>query len=178
MKSLMAIHVPLVAALILVGGSAGISRATPVDTAANETLSDSRGGRTGSSPQENWDYQSLPTPSPSESPAQRLNEIAFEDNSTALNREGIAVCRQMAGQIKSMNAARILIVGFSHKMELDPALGQRRATAVRERLIREGLEPSRLESASFGSQFSEIANSPHPYFSTAAQGVEIWILER
>lgn len=179
MKNSLLVHASLVAALILVGGSAAIARADPILPTDEATyLTDVRGGRTDSSPQESWDYTSLPTPHPSKNPAHRLNEIAFGDNSTALDREGIAICRQTATEIQSMKGVRFLIVGFSHKLELDPTLGQRRADAVRNSLARDGLLASRIETASFGSQFSRISDSPHPYMFTAAQGVEIWTLEQ
>jgi len=117
----------------------------------------------------------MPTPAPSRKPNRRLNEIAFQDNSTTVDSEGIAVCRTIAAEVKSGNP-RLLVVGFSHKTEKDLGLGLRRADAVRDRLVAEGLVSSRIEVASFGSQFSGIANSPRPYMVTAAQGVEIWTL--
>lgn len=178
MKSHRQISAPLAVAMILACGYAGTPQAAPVEATAGDSFSsDSRGGRTESSPPERWNYDTMPSPTPSRTPAYRLNEIAFGDNAAGLDREGIAVCRQSAAQIRSMNARQILIVGFSHRTELDPALGQDRADAVRDYLTGIGLEASRCEVASFGSRFSDMSNSQHPYMLTAAQGVEIWILE-
>jgi len=178
MKNPKPIYAPLVAALVLLGGYAGTSKAVPpMPTAGVAFSSDSRGGRTESSAPEEWNYTALPTPTPSEQPEHRLNEIGFADNSAELGREAVAICHQLAARIKSMKPVQILIIGFSHELELDPTLGQRRADVIRNILVGDGLERSTLETATFGSQFSGIDNSHHPYMLTAAQGVEIWTLE-
>lgn len=144
----------------------------------NTTTSDSdaRGDRTDASSPERWNYDSMPSPAPSRSPGIRLDEIAFADNGAALDREGIAVCRLTAEQLAN-SSTRILLVGFSHKREADPELGLRRAEAVRRGLVEFGVDSGRIEIASFGSRFSQIPNSPHPYMVTAAQGVEIWTID-
>lgn len=166
------------ALLLCLGVTAGTSPHPPINvTGTDFSTSDARDVRTESSPPEQWMYDTMPTPAPSGNPGARLNEIAFGDNSTALDREGIAVCRQMAAQIRSMNGTRFLVVGFSHEMEPDPGLGQRRADAVRSAMAGNGLSASRIETASFGSRFSGVFNSPHPYMRTSAQGVEIWTLK-
>ncbi len=164
-------------ALILLAGCAGSSKSSSTEVNAGGSLPpDDRGGRTDSSPLESWAYDSMPTPAPTKNPDHRLNEIAFQDNSTLLDNEGLAICRTTAAQIASMGQVRILVVGYSHKTEKDSELGLRRAEAVRSGLVAQGLATSRIETASFGSRFSGIPDSPHPHMLTAAQGVEIWTL--
>ena len=188
MNNRMPNYVPLAAALFFVGGCAGQSRTVsndggvtnqpPVTATAGTTFStDNRGGRTESSGPESWKYEMLPTPNPTGRPGHRLNEIAFADDSVALDREAVAICHQTATDMRTRPDSRYLIVGFSHQTEADAALGQRRADAVRDCLAGDGLDRARFETASFGTRFSGIANSPHPYMLTAAQGVEIWTLE-
>jgi len=177
MKTQFPIQVSLALVLVMLAGCAGSSKSSSTEVNTSGSLpADDRGGRTDSSPLESWDYDSMPTPSPTKSPDHRLNEIAFKDNSTLLDSEGLAICRTTAAQIASMGNVRILVVGFSHKTEKDTELGIRRAEAVRSGLVAQGLATSRIETASFGSRFSGITDSPHPYMLTAAQGVEIWTL--
>lgn len=186
MNNRMPNYVPLAAALFLVGGCAGSSRTVSDGAPSENTKSTSagatfntpaRGGRTEASSPETWKYDVMPTPNPTHRPGHRINEIGFADDSVALDREGLAICQQTVTQMRTMDRARFLIVGFSHKTESDPSLGQRRADAVRDCLAGDGLDRARFETASFGSQFSQVPNSPHPYLLTAAQGVEIWTLE-
>lgn len=189
MNNRMPNYLPLAAALLFAGGCAGNSRSVskdgsvinqpPVTTTAGVTFSsDSRGGRTETSGPESWKYELLPTPNPTGRPGHRLNEIGFANDSMALDREGVAICHQTATEMRTHSDTRYLIVGFSHRTESELGLGQRRADAVRDCLVGDGLERARFETATFGSQFSGIANSPHPYMLTAAQGVEIWTLDK
>lgn len=162
---------------VLMCGCAATSSPPSTRATAGSTFnSDSRGGRTEASAPERWNYDSLPVPSPSRQPGQRMNEIGFGNNSAELDREGIAICHQTARQMLDLKSGRYLLVGFSHEQEGEVNLGQRRADAVMACLIADGLEATRFESASFGSRFSGVRNSAHPYMLTAAQGVEIWTL--
>lgn len=174
-QSLLRLAAPAV--LLLLVGCAGSSRSTSTNNNSTGGASSAdRAGWNKTSLPESWEYNALPTPAPSKSPDHRLNEIAFKDNSTRLDDEGLAVCRTTAAEISTMGTPRILVVGFAHETENDPDLALRRAEAVRSGLVAQGLPTSIIEVASFGTRFSGTTNSPHPYMLTASQGVEIWTL--
>jgi len=179
MKTKLPLHVRLLmASVLIVSVCAG-----KYDVPTGESDPDGRpssqvGDRTGSSPRESWEYDTMPAPAPSETPFERVNELSFEYNSHSLDRQGIAICRQTAAQVRLMPQARVMIVGFSHERELDRGLGLRRAEQVRRYMAGLGIDNSRLETASYGIEFSENSDPAYPHRMKQGQSVEIWILEK
>lgn len=149
----------------------------PPDGPSSESFRDFRGDiRTASSPPERWFYDTMPVPAPSKSPVERLNEISFQYNSSALDRQGIAICRQMATQIKAMTGRHVMIVGFSQDRERDKSLGLHRAEQVHRYMTGLGIDPARLESTSFKSTLSRATDAAYAHRMRQDQSVEIWIL--
>ena len=124
----------LLAALCAIGGCANISYDEAVDATVVSATSEAK-------------Y------SDSESEASRT--IYFEYDRYDLSSSSISQIRQLADSIKSNSSARIRVEGHCDERgtrEYNLALGERRANAVEEILILNGVNSARITSVSYGEE--------------------------
>jgi outer membrane protein OmpA-like peptidoglycan-associated protein len=79
--------------------------------------------------------------------------IYFEFNQAYLLKQSIAVLDKITGQLKKNTAIRLEIQGYTDNIggrEYNQNLSERRADAVKDYLIKNGISPERLRSAGFG----------------------------
>ncbi|HXU77348.1 MAG TPA: OmpA family protein [Methylomirabilota bacterium] len=79
--------------------------------------------------------------------------VHFEYDSSILKSSELANIQAVAGQLKSNPSIAIKIRGHCDERgteEYNRSLGERRALALREELIRLGIDPARLDTVSFG----------------------------
>lgn len=82
-----------------------------------------------------------------------LREIHFDFNSWHISRDELEVLKANAARLRRLARARILVEGHTDEWgseEYNFRLGGRRATAVREALIRRGLDGSAIVTVSYG----------------------------
>ncbi|NTX40527.1 OmpA family protein [Myxococcus sp. CA033] len=82
-----------------------------------------------------------------------LEPVYFELDSTTLRPEFRDTLTQLADALRKRPQARVNITGHTCELgttEYNLALGQRRASVVRDYLRRLGVEPARLSTLSFG----------------------------
>lgn len=158
------------------GGGAGTTKSKDVDTGEMHT------GAKPSDPgahllepgSATWSYAVLPDPAPSKSPKSRLNEVTFDLNSAALQGEASAVAREVGKHLLANPNQRVLCLGFAHKSE-KVTMGMARANALKDALIRGGVPIGRIETATFGNQFSK-ADNAEPTMMKLERRCEIWVL--
>lgn len=130
-------------------------------------------------PEKSWEYASMPSPAPERRPSERLDGVSFDHGKSALTREGIAVCRQVARWMHENPSVHVLIVGHSCRNESGNDgvdLARRRAEAARNYLVRDlGVPVNRLEVASFGSRFSK-ADQSEPFLQQVERRIEFWVM--
>jgi peptidoglycan-associated lipoprotein len=91
----------------------------------------------------------------------RFQPIYFDFDSQAIRSSETGKIQQIADFMKS-GSSQIIIAGFTDERgtaEYNRGLGDRRAGAVRERLIAEGVNGSRIQTVSFGLEMP--ADSGH-----------------
>jgi peptidoglycan-associated lipoprotein len=91
----------------------------------------------------------------------QFQPIYFDFDSQAIRSSESGKIQQIAEFMKS-GSAQIIIAGFTDERgtaEYNRGLGDRRAGAVRERLIAEGVNGGRIQTVSFGSEMP--ADSGH-----------------
>lgn len=87
--------------------------------------------------------------------------VHFEYDSSILKASELANIEAVAGQLKSNPAIAIKVRGHCDERgteEYNRSLGERRALALREELIRLGIDPARVDTVSFGED-KPVANS-------------------
>ncbi|MCP3064512.1 OmpA family protein [Myxococcus sp. K38C18041901] len=85
----------------------------------------------------------------------RLEPVYFELDSTTLRPEFRDTLTQLADALRQRPQAKVSITGHTCELgttEYNLALGQRRASVVRDYLRRLGVEPSRLSTLSYGEE--------------------------
>ena len=85
-----------------------------------------------------------------------LKPVFFEYDSDELNDEGRAVLQANAAVLKKYSTWTVTIEGHCDERgtaEYNLALGERRAVASRTYLLSLGLDPNRLRTVSYGSEF-------------------------
>ena len=91
----------------------------------------------------------------------RFQPIYFDFDSQAVRSSESGKIQEIAAFMKS-SSSEIIIAGFTDERgtaEYNRGLGDRRAGAVRENLIAEGVEANRIQTVSFGSEMP--ADSGH-----------------
>jgi OOP family OmpA-OmpF porin len=128
-------------------------------------------------PEKRWEYTSMPVPALEREPSLRIDDVSFDEGSAALNREGFAVCRQVARWMRENSAVDVVLVGHASRLEGHgdgTDLGRRRAEAARNYLVRElGVPVGRLHISSFGNRFSKAGQS-EPGLQKIERRVEFW----
>lgn len=89
-----------------------------------------------------------------EIPAQATIAIFFKVGKSVINEEGMVNLKLMAKNMKANPASKYKIAGFADKgtgnPEMNQTLSEKRAQAVYDALIAEGVEPERLEKIAMG----------------------------
>lgn len=84
-----------------------------------------------------------------------LSTVFFEYDRSSLTRESIAVLRQNSEWMKANAAVNVQIEGHCDargSIEYNLALGERRARAVRDQLVKLGVPAARLSIVSYGKE--------------------------
>jgi len=126
-----------------------------------------------------WGYDAAPTPPFTGAPDYMLVSFGFDENDTAVKREGMGACREAIKKIKDKPETRLVAIGFADGIkEKDTAepLGLRRAESVREFLSTIGVVPDRVQVSSFGSKYST-ARDFEKIKQSRERKVEIWVLQ-
>jgi outer membrane protein OmpA-like peptidoglycan-associated protein len=109
-----------------------------------------------------------------------LEKIYFDTNRVAISGESYGVLDQVVALLQSNpQIARVRIEGHTDAWGTDnynDRLGQSRADAVREYLIRSGIDPNRLESEGFGES-KVLGDGVHPVDAGRSRRVEFKILK-
>lgn len=121
-----------------------------------------------------WSYEVAPTPAPERTPRVRLNEVAFDQGSTTLPREAKGVVIETAKRMRNETGLRLFLIGFADREEA-ASLALDRANAIRDALVRQGVERTRLETSSFGNMFSK-ADDTQPIQMKLERRVEMWVV--
>jgi outer membrane protein OmpA-like peptidoglycan-associated protein len=128
-------------------------------------------------PEKTWTYQDMPTPAPSGTPQTRIDGVTFDPGSIQLTREGRAVGLVIFNWMKENAARDVLIIGFATASEgtgdAAMGLGRKRAEAARDYIVSLGGDKSRLQVASYGSQFSK-AGPTEPDLQKIERRVDFW----
>jgi peptidoglycan-associated lipoprotein len=135
---------------IRIGQPAGAEAATPSD-AAPPALADLQGvdPETGLTREMRTAGDELPAGEP----LPELPPVAFDFDSDRINPEAHAALLRAATHLKANPALRVVLRGHTDAQGTDEynlALGSKRAMAVREFLIGQGIAAERLETVSFG----------------------------
>lgn len=150
MKS--ALFALVMATLIACSGSKQALKGSSTPTAARTAPDDNLGATGGS--------MSLSTPMASKDmfgaqEADKLLVVHFAFDSAELSEESQAALRQNAEYLRQHPMAKIVIEGHTDERgsaEYNLALGHRRAQAVRNYLALLGIDTSRMETVSYGSE--------------------------
>lgn len=84
----------------------------------------------------------------------RFRPVHFAFDSFQIDGEDRGTMRQVADFLQS-GSNKVIIAGFCDERgtpEYNRALGEKRAGAVRESLIADGVDPSRIQTVSFGAE--------------------------
>ena len=84
----------------------------------------------------------------------RFRPVHFAFDSFNLDPEDAGVVRQVADFMQS-GSNKVIVAGFCDERgtpDYNRALGEKRAGAVREALISDGVDPSRIQTVSFGAE--------------------------
>lgn len=98
-------------------------------------------------------FLSAPPPQTEASLSVRMKPIHFDFDGAKLRAQDEAALKSNAIWIKANPDSRIVIAGFADvrgPQGYNLALAQRRATSVRDYLVKQGVRPERLETATYG----------------------------
>jgi len=153
------VPVYLLAVTVVVIGATGCKskKTSTIDTGLTDDQSSSRmtsptvdSDRTGSIPLSDVDFENL-----NFSPNINLQPIYFAYDSSALQPDAQATLRQNYEFLEANPGLVVLIEGHCDErgtQEYNLALGERRALAAREYLVRLGADPRRLTTVSYGEE--------------------------
>ena len=98
---------------------------------------------------------SLQTPPPAPPPPAKSWMVFFDTNSTALSQQSQATVSEAAGVAKSTANSKVMVTGFTDTegaVAYNRALSMRRANAVKDALVRNGLSPQSIAVTGDGEQ--------------------------
>lgn len=139
------------AAVVLVGSLVGCSKPKPPSPEATDTAPATTPASTETTP---------PPPAETATPASpsmdfSTSTVYFDYDSWSVRSDAQDTLRKMAADLKGKTGARVQIEGHCDERgsnEYNLALGARRAKAVQEFLISEGVSAGELETISYGEE--------------------------
>ncbi|MBZ4401304.1 OmpA family protein [Myxococcus sp. MISCRS1] len=143
---------PFLSLLVVVLGLVGCAAKQPISTVSTDSQPPHAPVATRPEPER----PSAMTPNPdTDLHPIRLEPVYFELDSTTLRPEFRDTLTQLADDLRQRPQAKVSITGHTCELgttEYNLALGQRRASVVRDYLRRLGVEPSRLSTLSYGEE--------------------------
>lgn len=85
----------------------------------------------------------------------QFSPVYFGFDSFSVSTGEMPKVQQVAAVLRDNSASRLIIAGFTDErgtQEYNRGLGERRAQAVRQALVEEGIAPDRIQTVSFGSE--------------------------
>src|SRR5262249_45862543 len=98
---------------------------------------------------------SLQQPPPAPPPPTKAWMVFFDTNSTALSQQANTTVTEAAGVAKSTPNSRLVVTGYTDtegSVAYNKALSVRRANAVRDALMRNGISPAAISVGGEGGQ--------------------------
>ena len=125
---------------------------------------------------EGADGQTINTGAQEELIAVAGDRVFFGYDSTSLTSEGEATVRKQANWLNQNSGVNITIEGHCDERgtrEYNLALGEKRAQAVKNALISNGVNPSRINTISYGKEFPEFLGSSEEAWSKNRRAVTV-----
>lgn len=104
------------------------------------------------------------------------DRVLFETDSSVVNAEGQAVLAQQAEWLKANGSVNVLIEGHADERgtrEYNLALGERRATAVKNYLSSLGITGARVSTTSFGKERPAVTGNDESSWSQNRRAVTV-----
>lgn len=104
------------------------------------------------------------------------DHVLFETDSSVVNAEGQSVLAAQAGWLKDNESVNVLIEGHADERgtrEYNLALGERRATAVKNYLASQGVSSSRVTTTSFGKERPAVTGNDESAWSQNRRAVTV-----
>ncbi len=108
--------------------------------------------------------------------AEAGDRVFFAFNRFNLSTDAQATLRRQAAVISRFPQARIMIEGHADERgtrEYNLALGERRASAVRDFMVQSGIPASRITTTSFGKERPAVAGSTEAAWAQNRRGVTV-----
>lgn len=125
---------------------------------------------------EGADGQTINTGAQEELIAVAGDRVFFGYDSHTLTSEGEATVRKQANWLNQNSGTNITVEGHCDERgtrEYNLALGERRAQAVKNALIANGVNPSRINTISYGKEFPEFLGSSEEAWSKNRRAVTV-----
>ena len=120
-----------------------------------------------------WNFTTIPAPKIVPAVLISLEDSHFDFDSAALNENGKTILNYNARILKDSPAMKIRIAGYtsaSGTKEYNQKLSERRATSVKNYLVKEGVAPERLTKVGYGeTRPAEYEPVPSDIYSEAAK---------
>ena len=104
------------------------------------------------------------------------DRVFFELDSSLLNSEAMRTLQAQAGYLKTNPVRYLTIEGHADERgtrEYNLALGDRRANAVRDYLIAQGIPAERIRTLSYGKERPQVAGHDEAAWSQNRRGVSV-----
>ena len=101
--------------------------------------------------------------------------VYFAFDSSALSSEAVAALDSQAAWLKSHKNVNVVIQGYCDKRgtaEYNLALGERRAEAVKQYLVSQGISEDRLATVSYGKEYAYPGDTEEAY-AKSRRGVTV-----
>ncbi|HCR85964.1 MAG TPA: peptidoglycan-associated lipoprotein Pal [Alphaproteobacteria bacterium] len=104
------------------------------------------------------------------------DRVFFGYDSSTLTSEGEATIRKQANWLNQNTGVNVTVEGHCDERgtrEYNLALGEKRAQAVKNALINNGVNPSRVNTISYGKEFPEFLGSSEESWAKNRRGVTV-----
>ena len=101
--------------------------------------------------------------------------VYFAFDSSALSSEAVAALDQQAAWLKNHKKVNVVIQGYCDKRgtaEYNLALGERRAEAVKQYLVSQGVSADRISTVSYGKEYAFPGDTEEAY-AKSRRGVTV-----
>jgi outer membrane protein OmpA-like peptidoglycan-associated protein len=103
-----------------------------------------------------------------------LEDVHFDFDKATLTKEGQEILARDVRTIKENPGIKVQIEGHTcahGKEDYNMALGERRANAVKEYLVKEGIDASRLSTISYGETRLAMPETPTPKNKNSSEAI-------